>query len=437
MRPDPSWLASVVFLAVYAAIISEKVNRTVAAGLGAGAVVLLGLLSQERALEHVDFNTIGLLVGMMIIVNVLRRTGVFPFLAYWLARRARGRAWPIMAGFTLFTAFASAFIDNVTTVLLMIPVTFAVCETLELDPRPFVISQVLASNVGGTATLIGDPPNILIGSATGIDFNTFALHLAPVVLIVLAVHMAGFWLLWGRRLHAEPARVAELAGVDPARYLQDRRLLARTGAVLALVILGFILHGVLHLDVATIALVGAALLLLTLRHEQVHEMLAEVEWSTIFFFAGLFVVVGALEDVGMINLAARGLVAVTAGDPVALTLGLLWFSAITSAVVDNIPAVTTLIPVVQDVARLTNPGVAADAALWQRASVLPLWWALALGADLGGNATVIGASANVVASGIAARRGVPIGFVAYLKVGAPFTLVSILVCTLYLLLRYL
>lgn len=432
----PLLLAAGVFVATYAAIATEKVDRTVAAGAGAAVVVLLGVLSQERALEHIDFNTLGLLIGMMIIINVLRRTGVFPFVAYWLAKRARGSGWLLLVGFALLTAIASAFLDNVTAVLLVIPVTMAITDAIGLDARPYVMAEVIASNIGGTATLIGDPPNIMIGSATGLDFVAFLLHLAPVVLVILALTLAGFWWLYGRKLRPDAQRVEELMRIDEASYLTDRRLLVRSLIILGLVLVGFGLHGMLRLQAATVALAGAGLILL-FAQRHIHDVLAEVEWSTIFFFVGLFVIVGATEEVGLIRLAAQALVATSGGDPTLLAIGLLWFAAIVSAIVDNIPAVATLIPVVQEVGRLTHPDLPATEQLWQHPTLLPLWWALALGADLGGNATIVGASANVVAAGIAQRRGEPISFLGYLMVGVPFTAMSLVVATAYVWLRYL
>jgi Na+/H+ antiporter NhaD/arsenite permease-like protein len=432
-----TFLAGVILVVTYGVIISERVDRTAAAVVGAVLVVLLGLLSQERALHHIDFNTLGLLLGMMITINVLRRTGVFAYVGYALAKRVRGDGWLLLLGFSLVTAVASAFLPNVTTVLLMIPATIAITDAIGYDGRPFMMAEVIASNIGGTATLIGDPPNLLIGSATGLDFVNFLTHLAPIALVILALTVAAFWWRYGRGLRPDPDRVDELMQIDEGVYLTDARLLAKCLVVLGLMLVGFLVQGTLRLEVATIALAGAAGLLLLDDGGHIHETLAEVEWPTLFFFAGLFVIVGAVQEAGLIRLAAEGLISVTGGNLVVLALGLLWFSGIISGIVDNIPAVTALIPMVQEVARSTHPQLPADASLWQSPQVLPLWWALALGADLGGNATLVGASANIVAAGIAQRRGEPITFLEFLKVGAPLTAMYLVVCTAYLWLRYL
>jgi Na+/H+ antiporter NhaD/arsenite permease-like protein len=346
-----------------------------------------------------------------------------------------------MVGFALFTAVASAFLDNVTTILLMVPVTIAICDDLGFDARPFLITQVIASNVGGTATLIGDPPNILIGSATGLDFVAFLANLGPVVGLLLPLTIAGFWLAYQRRGRlavpsAESRRA--LAEADARVHIGNAPLLRRALSVLALTILGFVLHGVLHLDAGTVAMFGAILLLLLSRAD-LHGVLAEVEWPTIFFFVGLFVLVGGLEEIGLLDRIARRAVAVSGGDVTLTVLAILWFAAAVSAIVDNIPAVATMIPLTFSIARLLFPELAGldDAALAAHAEVAPLWWALALGACLGGNGSLVGASANVVAVGIAERRGQPIGFWGFTRVGLPFTLATLVVASLYVWLRYL
>ena len=434
-------VATAIFLVTYAVIISERLDRAVVALAGAGLMIAFGILDQRQALEAIDPNTIALLVGMMIIVNVLKRTGVFRYAGWRTAIALNGDPWRMLVGFTLFTAIASAFLDNVTTILLMVPVTIAICDDLGLDPRPFLITEVIASNIGGTATLIGDPPNILIGSATGLDFVAFLLNLAPVVLLLLALMFGGFWLLYrrGGRLGApsDEGRRA-LARADAGVHLGDRRLLRRALSVLALTVLGFFLHGALHYQAGTIAMFGATLLLLLSRVD-LHDVLAEVEWPTIFFFVGLFVVVGGIEEIGLLDRIARRAVSLTGGDLELTALVLLWFAGITSAIVDNIPAVATLIPLTFSLARLLFPDLAEldAAALAADPRVTPLWWSLALGACLGGNGSLVGASANVVAVGIAERRGEPIGFWGFTKVGLPFALVSLAVASLYVWLRYL
>lgn len=433
-------IATTIFVVTYAVIVSERLDRTVVALAGAALMLAFGVLDQQQALEAIDANTIALLIGMMVIINVLRRTGVFRYAGWRTAIALRGDPWRMLLGFAVFTAVASAFLDNVTTILLIAPVTIAITEDLDLDPRPFLITQVLASNVGGTATLIGDPPNILIGGATGLDFIAFLVNLAPVVIVLLLLAIGGFWLVYGRsgRLGAPSAEGQRALGRADARvHLGDTRLLRRSLIVLGLTILGFFLHGLLHYQAGTIAMFGAVLLLLLSRVDT-HDVLAEVEWPTIFFFVGLFVVVGGIEEIGLLQMVAERVVALVAGDVLLAALALLWFAGITSAIVDNIPAVATLIPLTFAVSRLLFPDLAGlgDAELAAHPDVAPLWWSLALGACLGGNGTLVGASANVVAVGIAERRGEPIGFWGFTRIGAPFALVSLIVASVYVWLRY-
>ncbi|MBA2518262.1 MAG: ArsB/NhaD family transporter [Chloroflexia bacterium] len=433
-------VATTIFLITYAVIISERLDRTVVALAGGSLMIAFGVLNQQQALEAIDANTIVLLVGMMIIVNVLKRTGIFRYAGWKTAIAVKGDPWRLLVGFTLFTAVGSAFLDNVTTILLIVPVTIAICDDLGLDPRPFMITEVIASNIGGTATLIGDPPNILIGSATGLTFLDFLANLGPVVLVLLVLMLGGFWFIYrgNDRLGVPTAEARQaLRQAEANVHLGDRRLLRRALIVLGLTILGFILHGALHYQAGTIAMFGAILLLLLSRVD-LHDVLAEVEWPTIFFFIGLFIVVGGIEEIGLLDRIARGAVDLTGGNILVTALVLLWFAGITSAIVDNIPAVATLIPLTFSVARLLFPDLAGldDAALATHASVAPLWWALALGACLGGNGSMVGASANVVAVGIAERRGEPIGFWGFTRVGLPFALVSLVVASLYVWLRY-
>ena len=433
-------IATIIFVATYAVIISERLDRAVVALTGAGLMIALGVLDQQQALQAIDPNTIALLVGMMIIVNVLKRTGVFRYAGWQTAIAFNGDPWRMMFGFALFTAVSSAFLDNVTAILLIAPVTIAITEDLGLDPRPFLITQVIASNIGGTSTLIGDPPNILIGSATGLDFMDFLMNLGPIVLLLLFLLFAAFWFIYGRggvlgTPSAEGRR--NLAEADARVHIGDQKLLRRSLIVLALTIVGFILHGVLHYDPGTVAMFGAVLLLLLSRVD-LHGILSEVEWPTIFFFIGLFILVGGIEEIGLLDRIAKRAVDITGGDVVLTALVLLWLAGITSAVVDNIPAVATLIPLTFAVARLMFPELSSldNAAFATHPEVVPLWWALALGACLGGNGTLVGASANVVAVGIAERRGDHIGFWGFTRIGAPIALVSLIVCSLYLWLRY-
>lgn len=432
-------IATVIFVVTYAVIVSERLNRTVVALAGAALMVAFGVLDQQQALQAIDPNTIALLVGMMIIVNVLRQTGIFRVAAWGTAVGLGGDPWRLMVGFALFTAVASAFLDNVTTILLIAPVTIALCSDLKLDPRPFLISQVIASNIGGTATLIGDPPNILIGGATGLDFIAFLVHLGPVVLILLPLTIGGLWLVYGRhgRLRTGPPNRRSL-GERPTTHLGDGRLLRVSLIVLALTILGFFFHGALHYQAGTVAIFGAIFLLLVSRIDP-HDVLAEVEWSTIFFFIGLFIVVGGIEETGVLETVARLAVDLVGSSTTLAALGLLWFAGFTSAIVDNIPAVATLIPLTFSMSRLLFPELAglSDLALAAHPDVMPLWWALALGACLGGNGTLVGASANVVAVGVAERQGDRIGFWGFTRVGLPFALMSLIVASLYVWLRYL
>ncbi len=434
-------VATVIFVATYAAIISERLDRAVVALTGAALMIAVGVLDQREALVAIDVNTIALLVGMMIIINVLKRTGVFRYAGWRTAIAVGGNPWRLMVGFALFAAVSSAFLDNVTTILLMVPVTIAICDDLGFDSRPFLISQVIASNIGGTATLIGDPPNILIGSATGLNFVDFVVHLAPLVVLLLPLMVAGFWLVYRRPggLGApSPVARAALQQVDARIHIGDARLLRLALGVLAITILGFVFHGVLHYEAGTIAMFGAVLLLLLSRVD-LHPVLEEVEWPTIFFFVGLFVLVGGVEEVGLLDRVARRAVALTEGNVTLTVLAILWFAAVVSAIVDNIPAVATMIPLTFAVARFLFPELAGleDGDLAIHPQVTPLWWALALGACLGGNGSLVGASANVVAVGIAERRNEPIGFWGFTRVGLPFTLVSLVVASLYVWLRYL
>jgi Na+/H+ antiporter NhaD/arsenite permease-like protein len=432
---NPMWTATIVLVATYAVIMSEKVNRAVIALLGATLLILLGIMTQEAAVRGVDFNTIGLLVGMMIIVAITKRCGVFQFLAIWAARKARAHPAGIMFMLQIITAVVSAFLDNVTTVLLVVPVTMVITEELGVSPYPYLVSQIFASNIGGTATLIGDPPNILIGSLVGLTSNQFVVNLAPVVVVVLLVTCVVFHVIWGRGLSATAEARARIMNFDAAGAITDRRLLVQSLGVIALVIAGFVVAHPLGFQPATVALFGAALLMLLYvfgqsaeeQSERVQTVFNEVEWITIFFFVGLFIVVGGVEQTGLLKLAAERLVELTGGDLTTTALAILWSSAILSAVIDNIPFVATMIPLIQNMA----PTFGGPEGL------LPLWWALSLGACLGGNGTLIGASANLTVAGLAERAGHPIRFVPYMKVAFPTMLISIAIANVYLLFRYL
>lgn len=420
---NPSQIIAVVIFAVtMAAIMTEKIHRTAAAIAGAILLILTGVLSVESGFSYVDGNTLGVLIGMMLFVTVVKNSGIFEYIAIRAAKAVKGRPWALMALFMVITALLSAFLDNVTTVLLIGPMTLAITNMLKLNPVPFFMTQILAANIGGTATLIGDPPNIMIGSAAGLSFNDFILSTGPAVLLVMLATVACFYFIYGRKLQVTREAREIILGLDETKTIKDRPLLIKSVVMIALVVLGFVFHAQLHLESCTIALTAAAIMLLIGRQD-LEETVAGVEWTTILFFTGLFVVVGGLQETGVIQLLADWLMSATHGS-LALTLVIiLWFSALISAFLDNIPFVATLIPLIL---AMGNSGM----------DIAPLWWAVSLGACLGGNGTLIGASANVVLSGISTRHGYPITFASYLKVGFPLMLVSILISTAYLLLRY-
>ncbi len=417
--------ACVIFLGTYVLLIADKIHRTVVALSGAMLILLAGIITQERAVSAIDFNTIGLLIGMMVIVGITRHTGVFEYLAIWAAKLVKGDPVRIMIALATVTALVSALLDNVTTVLLIVPVTFAITRQLKISPIPYLFAEIIASNIGGTATLIGDPPNIMIGSATGLGFLDFVTALTPVIIVVYIANMIWLKLLYGKQLVTTPDLQVKIMDMDEKKEIKDPVLLKRCLWVIGLTIGGFVLHQYLHLESATIALSGAALLLL-LTHNDPEHALGAVEWPVIFFFAGLFVVVGALDEVGVIEYIARKSLEVTGGAMVSTGILILWLSAIASAFVDNIPFVATMIPLIQDMGRI---GSITD--------LNPLWWSLSLGACLGGNGTLIGASANVVVAGLAEKRGVLITFVSFIKVAFPMMLMSVAISMVYLLLRYL
>lgn len=432
---DPLWVSTALLLMTYAVIMTEKVNRAVVALLGAGLMICLGVINQEAAIRGVDFNTIALLTGMMILVNITKKSGVFQYVAFWSARRAEGVPWKLMVMLSVVTAVLSALLDNVTTVLLVTPVTLMVARELEVSPYPFLFAEIFASNIGGTSTLIGDPPNILIGSATGLSFNDFVVNLAPVVAVIMGLQLLATHVIWGRKMHASAAARERILSFRPADAITDRALLRQSLTVLALVITGFVTARSTGLEPGTVAMFGAAALMyLYIRDHHaeqqshhVNEVFGEVEWITIFFFVGLFMVVAGVEHAGLLELLAQGLVGVTDGDPTVTALVILWSSAILSAIIDNIPFVATMIPLIKNMA----PTMGGAEAL------MPMWWALSLGACLGGNGTLVGASANLTVAGLAERAGVPFKFLTYTKLAFPMMLGSIVIAHLYLYFRYL
>jgi Na+/H+ antiporter NhaD/arsenite permease-like protein len=424
LQDSAFWGSVIVFLLTYVLIIWDKLPRMVVAMGGGIVMLLLGFLTQETALkDDIDFNTIGLLTGMMILVTIIRRTGVFEALAIWSASITRGEPLRLLALLSFITAIVSAFLDNVTTVLLIVPVTLTLTKMLQVNPVPFLISEIVASNIGGTATLIGDPPNIMIGSATGLDFNSFIINLAPISIIILAVTIALLLLIYRKDLQIDEKNREAILQLNCKEEIRDWQLLKKSLAVLALTIVAFVLHGYLQLESATIALSGAVLLMLVSRAAP-EEVLTEVEWPTIFFFVGLFVLVGGLKATGVIGELAQWSLGVTKGDLQQTSVLVLWVSAIASAFIDNIPFVATMIPMLQEMGQLSGMNME------------PLWWSLALGACLGGNGTLIGASANVIVAGIAEKNGVRLYFIQYLKIAFPLMIISIIFCHMYVILRY-
>ncbi|MFI7127881.1 ArsB/NhaD family transporter [Nonomuraea sp. NPDC050153] len=423
-----AWVSVAVFLAAYTLIATEKIHRVAAALGGAGIMLLIHATGAEAAFfsphAGIDWNVIFLLLGMMVIVGVLKKTGVFEYLAIWAAKRARGRPFRLMVLLVLITAMASALLDNVTTVLLIAPVTFLVCERLAVSAAPFLIAEALASNIGGAATLVGDPPNIIIASRAGLTFNDFLVHMAPMIVVLMAVFVGLCWLMFGRSMRYDPERAASVMALNEREAIADRRLLWQSLAVLALVMTAFVLHPVLHYAPSVVALLGAGVLVAA-TSVRTEEAIAEVEWPTLVFFAGLFVMVGALVETGVIGELSKAAVAATSGRPELTTMGLLGASAGLSAIVDNIPYVATMSPIVEQLVQ------AGDG------SGQVLWWALAFGADLGGNATAVGAAANVVTLGIAARNGTPISFWQFTRYGLIVAAVTVVLVAPYLWLRYL
>jgi Na+/H+ antiporter NhaD/arsenite permease-like protein len=416
-------LAGGIFIVAYALIASERFDRTLIALLGGLLLVILGVVDQEEAFAGIDFNVIFLLVGMMILAGGLSRTGFFEFVAGIAIHRSRGEPFRLLVMLAVATALLSAVLDNVTTVVLLTPVTLSIARTLKVSPIPYLISQIFASNIGGTATLIGDPPNILIGSAAGLDFADFLINLAPIVILIMVVFL-GILRLWFRRsLQDDEDRLDVLAALDPAAAITDRPLMIRSLVVLGLTLLGFLLHSLIGVEAATIALLGATVLMLVGPLDP-HASLRDVEWNTLFFFVGLFMLVEAIVQVGIVGSVAAALAEVVDGRLEVATIGILWVSALGSAIVDNIPYTATAIPVVEE---MIAGGLEGE----------PLWWALALGACLGGNLTIVGASANIVVANLAARDGHPITFGLFLRYGAVVVLMSLALSTTYLWLRYL
>jgi Na+/H+ antiporter NhaD/arsenite permease-like protein len=419
---NPVWIAGGIFLLTYALIVSERVHRTISALLGGIAMILFGILPQAQAFHSVDWNVIFLLAAMMIIANVLKETGLFQWIALQAVRLGKGDPFRVLVILSVVTAFTSAFLDNVTIVVLVAPVTLFVASNLRVNPVPYLIAEILASNIGGMATLVGDPPNILIGSAAGIDFLTFISNLGPISLIILIVFVGLSRLLFKKNLEVGSGTSIEIEALDTSTIITNPDLLRKSLVVMVGVIVGFLAHGALHLEPATIALTGATILMLWGRSDPEH-LLRDVEWTTLFFFIGLFITVEAIVEVGIIESIAQSALRLTGGSLPFTSMLLIWFSAIASGIVDNIPYTATIIPIVQNLSQVM-PGE-------------PLWWSLALGACLGGNFTLVGAAANVVVANLAEKGGHPISFGLFLRYGAITTIISLLLASGYVWLRYL
>jgi Na+/H+ antiporter NhaD/arsenite permease-like protein len=425
---NPMWVSTAILAITYAVIMSEKVNRAIVALVGASIMVLVGVLDQDQAIHGIDWNTIGLLV------SISRRSGMFQYVAVWSAQAAKAHPAGILFILQITTAVLSAFLDNVTTVLLVVPVTLAICRTLEVPAYPYLFAEIFASNIGGTATLIGDPPNILIGSQAGLSFNEFVLHLTPVIVVVMVVQAIIIHLLWGKDLKATKEAEQRVMSMRAVESIEDWRLLKQSLIVLGAVILAFVFAKPLHLEPATIAMFGAAVLMLLdnwihpseKAAHNIHSTFGDVEWITIFFFIGLFIVVHGVDVGGLLQLLANKLVAATGGNLAAAGYSILWASAVLSAIVDNIPFVATMIPLIKNMAP----------AFGGAEHIEPLWWCLSLGACLGGNGTLIGASANLTVAGIGERNSVPFSFVKYTLYAFPMMLVSVAICNVYVWLRY-
>lgn len=424
--------ASLLILA-YIFIALERIPKVTIALLGGALTIVLGLVSQTKALGNginphyfinfIDFNVIFLLVSMMVIVSITTRSGVFNWIANELLKFTKGHPVKVLCALGLFTAVTSAFLDNVTTVILIMPITFAIAKKLDIDPIPFLLTEIFSSNIGGTATLIGDPPNIIIGSAGGLSFIDFIKELTPVILVIMCVVLTVLAFIFRKKLHASQDKMDEVAKIDNSHTITDKALMIRSTLILAFVILGFMLHDVTHIETCVVAMLGASILLI---FEKPNEILQDVEWNTIFFFIGLFIIIGGLEASGGIKLMAEWILKVTQGSQAATSMIILWASGVISGIIDNIPYTATMAPMLVEIEKTMGATYA-----------YPLWWALSLGACLGGNMTIIGAAANVIVSENAAKSGHPISFMRFLKYGVGVVAISLLISTAYIYLRFL
>ena len=423
--------SALILLVAYIFIAWEKIPKVVIALLGASLTLFLGLLAVEKTKDNIasyfvsfiDFNVIFLLVSMMIIVHIASKSGMFTWLANEILKKTKGKPKLVLAALAVFTAVASAFLDNVTTVILVMPITFAACKLLDINPIPFLISEIFCSNIGGTATLIGDPPNIIIGSAANLSFMDFVRELTGVVTVIMIVVIAMLIFIYRKDLKSSPEKMELVSKIDNSKSITDMKLAIRSGVILLLVILGFISHDVTHIPTFLIAMIGASVLLI---FEKPAEVLVEVEWNTIFFFVGLFIIIGGLEESGGIALMAKWLLDVTQGSQTATSMIILWASGILSGIIDNIPYTATMAPMIASIEDTMGHAYAH-----------PLWWSLALGACLGGNMTIIGAAANVIVSENANKAGYPISFMKFLKYGIIVTMISLLISAVYIYFRFL
>ena len=433
------WMATVIFLVSYVVIVSEKIHKTIVALFAASLILMSKVLAQHEAFHveefGVDWNVIFLLMSMMIIINLMRPTGVFEYIAIKSAKLGRGEPFRIMVIFAVVTAILSALLDNVTTVLLITPVTILIADALEVDPVPYLLASVFASNIGGTATLIGDPPNIMIASKAKLDFMDFIYHLTPVVIVLMIAFIFAIKLVWGRKLTTRDELKARIMGMNERDAIKNPAMLKKSLFVLGLVLVGFVFHGVLHYEPASVAMFGAGLLLLMSGTHDPHHVLAEIEWATIFFFIGLFIIVGGVVKVGLVKWMSLQMLDLTQGNMLGTSMLLIWFSAFASAIVDNIPYVATMNPLIIDMAGQLWPGE-TGLALLQHPELMPLWWSLALGACLGGNGSAIGASANVIVVGLSEKAGRKITFLRFMAYGMPIMIMTVAISSVYVWLRY-
>lgn len=415
-------IAIIVFLAVILLIVFEKVHEAAAAVAGAAVLLFTHVLDVESAASYIDYNTIGVLVGMMLFVAVIKNSGLFEYISIRAAKIAKGDPWRIMMMFIIVTAVLSGFLDNVTTVLLVGPMSMSISKILDLNPIPFLLTQIMASNIGGTATLIGDPPNIMIGSAAGLTFMDFILNVTPVIIIIMIVFIFMAKFLFAKHMQVEESAINQVMLLDENKAIEDKPLLIKSVIMIFVVVLGFVFHSSLHIESSVIAISAAAIMLI-IGKQNVEEIIGDIEWTTIVFFTGLFVVVGGLVETGVVNKLANVVISLTADKPIVTMLVLLWASALLSTILNNIPFVAALIPLI---IAMGEQGI----------DIIPLWWAISLGACLGGNGTLIGASANIVLSNISSKHGYPITFSRFLKIGFPTMLMSTFISMIYLVLRY-